>query len=129
MWAVVVACLCALQQCVLASQVLYQPARSASFVAHKEMPFTVQYADANAIEAITCVDYVQLGDYKARVPFACFMKSTTPQLKDVDGVAGFGIPKLGANGEKLPMPLLWALLMSAAVGRGVASNKSMRVSL
>jgi hypothetical protein len=73
------------------------------------MPFTVQYADANAIEAITCVDYVQLGDYKARVPFACFMKSTTPQLKDVDGVAGFGIPKLGANGEKLPAPLLWAL--------------------
>lgn len=90
-------------------QILYQPARSASFVAHKEMPFTVQYADANAIEAITCVDYVQLGEYKARVPFACFMKSTTPQLKNVDGVAGFGIPKMGANGETLPMPLLYAL--------------------
>ena len=90
-------------------QVLYQPARSATFVAHKEMPFTVQYADANAIEAITCVDYVQLGEYKARVPFACFMKSSTPQLRDVDGVAGFGIPKVGANGETLPMPLLWAL--------------------
>jgi len=179
---------------VQAGQILYQPARSASFVAHKELPFTVQYADANAvsttyrkkydnlffllactlsllpssslavallhamvfapafgergehvltrlrclflalalglwlrlwrvgqgwprsdcalavqIEAITCVDYVQLGQYKARVPFACFMKSTTPQLKDVDGVAGFGIPKVGANGETLPMPLLWAL--------------------
>jgi len=92
-----------------AAQILYQPARSASFVAHKELPFTVQYADANAIEAITCVDYVQLGEYKARVPFACFMKSSTPQLKDVDGVAGFGIPKVGANGETLPMPLLWAL--------------------
>ena len=92
-----------------AGQVLYQPGRSASFVAHKEMPFTVQYADANAIEAIACEDYVQLGEYKARVPFACFMKSTSPQLKDVDGVAGFGIPKLGANGETLPMPLLWAL--------------------
>ena len=90
-------------------QVLYQPARSDTFVAHKEMPFTVQYADANAIEAITCVDYVQLGEYKARVPFACFMKSSTPQLRDVDGVAGFGIPKVGANGETLPMPLLWAL--------------------
>ncbi len=30
-------------------------------------------------------------------------------LKNVDGVAGFGIPKLGARGETLPMPLLWAL--------------------
>lgn len=66
-------------------------------------------ADANAIEAITCVDYVQLGEYKARVPFACFLKASTPQLKDIDGVAGFGIPKLGAHGEALPMPLLWAL--------------------
>ncbi len=27
----------------------------------------------------------------------------------MDGVAGFGIPKLGAHGEALPMPLLWAL--------------------
>ena len=80
-----------------------------SFVARQEMPFTVQYADANAIEAIECVDYVQLGEYKARVPFACFMKSSSPQLKNIDGVAGFGIPKIGANGEKLPMPLLWAL--------------------
>ena len=71
--------------------------------------FTVQYADANAIEAITCADYVQLGEYKARVPFACFMKSSSPQLKDVDGVAGFGIPKLSAEGKTLPMPLLWAL--------------------
>jgi hypothetical protein len=37
--------------------------------------------DANAIEAITCVDYVQLGEYKARVPFACFLKASTPMLK------------------------------------------------
>ena len=87
-----------------AEQVLYQPGRSMSFVARQEMPFTVQYADANAIEAIECVDYVQLGEYKARVPFACFMKSSSPQLKNIDGVAGFGIPKIGANGEKLPMP-------------------------
>ena len=34
---------------VQAGQILYQPARSASFVAHKELPFTVQYADANAV--------------------------------------------------------------------------------
>lgn len=113
------------------------------------LPHDILVADSNAIEAITCVDYVQLGEYKARVPFACFLKASTPMLKvstheimlsldkhslisrsirlseliivdgrhvfkrvlrqDVDGVAGFGIPKLGAHGEALPMPLLWAL--------------------
>ena len=52
---------------------------------------------------------MQLGHYKARVPFGCFLRASTPLLKNVDGVAGFGIPKVGANGEKLPMPLLWAL--------------------
>ena len=66
-------------------------------------------SDASAIEAITCVDYVQVGEYKARVPFGCFLDTNTPMLKNVDGVAGFGIPKLGARGETLPMPLLWAL--------------------
>ena len=85
--------------------------KSGTLAEPKRLPaqFTVQYADANAIEAITCADYVQLGEYKARVPFACFMKSSSPQLKDVDGVAGFGIPKLSAEGKTLPMPLLWAL--------------------
>ena len=90
-------------------QVLYQPSRSETFVAHQELPFVVQYADSNAIEATTCVDYVQLGVYKARVPFGCFLRASTPMLKDVDGVAGFGIPKMGARGETLPMPLLYAL--------------------
>jgi len=52
---------------------------------------------------------VQLGEYKARVPFGCFLRASTPELSSVDGVAGFGIPKMGANGEMLPMPLLWAL--------------------
>ena len=66
-------------------------------------------SDASAIEAITCVDYVQVGEFKARVPFGCFLDTNTPMLKNVDGVAGFGIPKLGARGETLPMPLLWAL--------------------
>lgn len=43
------------------------------------------------------------------MPFGCFLDTNTPMLKNVDGVAGFGIPKLGARGESLPMPLLWAL--------------------
>eukprot|EP00286_Rhodomonas_abbreviata_P021981 CAMPEP_0181308922 /NCGR_PEP_ID=MMETSP1101-20121128/11737_1 /TAXON_ID=46948 /ORGANISM="Rhodomonas abbreviata, Strain Caron Lab Isolate" /LENGTH=505 /DNA_ID=CAMNT_0023415369 /DNA_START=6 /DNA_END=1520 /DNA_ORIENTATION=- len=93
----------------VAKQILYQPDASYTFVAHKELPFTVQYADANSIEAITCVDYVQLGEYKARVPFGCYLRASTPELQHVDGVAGFGIPKMGLNGETLPMPLLWAL--------------------
>lgn len=101
--------LAALVGTVMGTQVLYQPDASDTFVAHKELPFTVQYADANAIEAITCVDYVQLGEYKARVPFGCFLRASTPELAHVDGVAGFGIPKMGVNGETLPMPLLWAL--------------------
>jgi hypothetical protein len=105
--ALAAAALCA--TCAEGRQVLYQPSRSETFVAHQELPFVVQYADSNAIEATTCVDYVQLGEYKARVPFGCFLRASTPMLKDVDGVAGFGIPKLGARGETLPMPLLYAL--------------------
>lgn len=37
--------------------------------------------------------------------------------QDIDGVAGFGIPKLGAHGEALPMPLLWALTDPSNVER------------
>lgn len=106
-----------------ANQVLYQPSRSETFVAHQELPFVVQYADANAIEATTCVDYVQLGEYKARVPFGCYLRATTPMLKDVDGVAGFGIPKLGAHGETLPMPLLYALTDPRNVESNAANLK------
>ena len=55
------------------------------------------------------MDWFQLGEYKARVSFGCFLRASTPELAHVDGVAGFSIQKMGVNGETLPMPLLWAL--------------------
>jgi hypothetical protein len=51
----------------------------------------------------------QLGDFHGLAPFGLLYQCNSPDFNGVDGILGFGLPKPGREGRRLPRPILWSL--------------------
>ena len=60
---------------------LFDPSRSSSASVQMSLPLRVHYADANTeLSGVVCRDDVRLGDYKGRIPFACWTNAPNEQF-------------------------------------------------
>jgi len=89
-------------------------------------PLRVHYADANTeLSGYECKDDVKLGDYQARVTFACWTAAPNQQFwaQMGNGVLGLG-PKYqkqhDADGHPMPEPLLLAMTDANAMDSNAA---------
>ena len=105
---------------------LFNPSRSSSANIDQSNSLTVHYADANTeLTGILCRDDVQLGEYRARLSFACWTSAPNQQFwaEMGNGVLGLG-PKYqkqhDVNGRPLPSPILLGFTARDAVDSNAA---------
>jgi hypothetical protein len=82
---------------------------SESFMAEPSKTFDLSYADGTELQGFTGNDIVHLGNYHGMAPFGVIYSCNSPDFNGVDGILGFGLPKPGFEGRRLPRPILWAL--------------------
>jgi len=84
----------------------FDPAVSSSFKAEVTQTFELNYADTTRLRGFTAEEFVELGQFRARVPVGIITDCNSPDFNGVDGILGFGCKKQRAN---LPKPLFWAM--------------------
>mmetsp|Transcript_21969 Transcript_21969/g.51503 ORF Transcript_21969/g.51503 Transcript_21969/m.51503 type:complete len:469 (+) Transcript_21969:55-1461(+) len=84
----------------------FDAAASTSFTAHTEITFDLSYADSTKLHGFAAVDWVEMGQFRARVPVGIITNCNSPDFNGVDGILGFGCKKRRQN---LPTPLFWAM--------------------
>mmetsp|Transcript_45919 Transcript_45919/g.70265 ORF Transcript_45919/g.70265 Transcript_45919/m.70265 type:complete len:507 (-) Transcript_45919:133-1653(-) len=105
---------------------LFDPARSSSINMRMDKPLRIHYADANTeLSGYECKDDVRLGDYQARLSFACWTNAPNQQFwaEMGNGVLGLG-PKYqkqhDEDGHPMPEPLLLGMTDPNAVDSNAA---------
>jgi len=105
---------------------LFNPSRSSSANVDQSSSLTVHYADANTeLTGLLCRDDVQLGEYRARLSFACWTSAPNQQFwaEMGNGVLGLG-PRYqkqhDVNGKPLPSPALLGFTARDAVDSNAA---------
>jgi len=84
----------------------FDAAASTSFTAHTELTFDLSYADSTQLHGFAAVDYVEMGQFRSRVPVGIITNCNSPDFNGVDGILGFGCEK---HSQNLPTPLFWAM--------------------
>ena len=99
---------------------LFDPSRSSSASVQMSLPLRVHYADANTeLSGVVCRDDVRLGEYKGRIPFACWTNAPNEQFwaRMGNGVLGLA-PRYQKQHDEdkhpLPAPFLLALTAPTA---------------
>lgn len=85
---------------------LFDPEASSSFKPKLSLTFDLNYADTTHLHGFAAEEFVELGQFRSRVPVGIITDCNSPDFNGVDGILGFGCKK---HRQNLPTPLFWAM--------------------